>query len=82
MFDLLDADGFARMWAARDEAVVEGLATYAPDLVGPLVDFGPDLWAVVDALPVVGRVLFAAHLGVPRPARPAAVRMARRQLPA
>ena len=26
VFDLLDADGFARMWAARDEAVREGLA--------------------------------------------------------
>jgi len=70
VFDLLDADGFARIWAARDEAVVEGLGRYAPDIVEPLVEFGPDLWSVVDQLPLVGRVFFGAHLGVPRPADP------------
>lgn len=70
VFDLLDAEDFVRMWTARNEAVVEGLAAYAPDLVGSLIEFGPILWSVVDALPVVGRVLFAAHLGVPRPTDP------------
>ena len=70
VFDLLDADGFARIWAARDEAVVEGIGRYAPDIVEPLVEFGPDLWSVVDQLPLVGRVFFGAHLGVPRPADP------------
>jgi len=67
VFDLLDADGFAGMRTARDEAVVEGLATHAPGLIDPLVGMGPDLWAVVEALPTIGRVLFAAHLAMPRP---------------
>jgi len=70
VFDLLDADGFARMWAARDEAVVEGLAAHAPDIVEPLCDFGPGLWSVVERLPLVGRVFFGAHLRVPRSTDP------------
>jgi len=70
VFDLLDADGFTRMWAARDEAVAEGLSAHAPDIIEPLVEFGPDLWSVVEALPLVGRVFFAAHLAVPRPSDP------------
>ena len=70
VFDLLDADGFARMWAARDEAVLEGLAAHAPDLLAPLAEFGPDLWTVVDALPLVGRVFFGAHLRMARPGDP------------
>ena len=70
VFDLLDADGFARVWAARDEAVLEGLAAHAPDVLGPLARFGPDLWAVVDALPLVGRVFFGAHLRMARPTDP------------
>ena len=68
VFDLLDADGFAAMWTARNEAVATGLATHAPELVDPLVELGPVLWAVVEALPTVGRVLFASHLAMPRPA--------------
>ena len=70
VFDLLDADGFARMWQARDEAVLEGLAAYTPELLGHLDTMGPDLWEVVDALPTVGRVFFGAHLRMPRPADP------------
>jgi len=70
VFDLLDADGFRRMWDARDAAVLEGLADHAPDALGALADLGPDLWAVVDALPLVGRVFFGAHLAMPRPDDP------------
>ena len=70
VFDLLDADGFARMWAVRDEAVLEGLAAHAPDLPAVLADLGPALWDVVDRLPLVGRVLFASHLRMGRPADP------------
>jgi len=70
VFDLLDADGFAAMWAARDEAVLEGLAAYAPDLPPVLADVGPALWDVVDGLPMVGRVFFGAHLRMPRPDDP------------
>ena len=69
-FDLLDADGFRRMGIARDAAVVQGLARHAPGIVEPLVDFGPDLWSVVDSLPLVGRVLFGAHLAPDRPDDP------------
>ena len=70
VFDLLDADGFRRMWEARDAAVSEGLARYAPDIVAPLSTAGPALWDVVDALPEVGRVLFGAHLTMERPTDP------------
>ena len=70
VFDLLDADGFARMWAARDAAVAEGLRSFAPQIIDPLIEFGPDLWAVVDALPLVGRVFFGAHLDADRPHDP------------
>lgn len=70
VFDLLDADGFHRMAVARDAAVAQGLAAHAPGIVEPLVDFGPDLWSVVDSLPLVGRVLFGAHLAPGRPDDP------------
>lgn len=67
-FDLVsDFDAF---WRARDAAVVAGLRTHAPEIVAPLTDAGPDLWRVVDALPAVGRVLFGAHLRMPRPDDP------------
>jgi hypothetical protein len=56
------------MWAARDEAVVEGLQRHAPDIVEPLAEYGPALWDVVGQLPVMGRVFFGAHLAMPRPA--------------
>jgi hypothetical protein len=61
---------FNEMWAARDEAVVEGLARYAPDIIEPLIEIGPQLWAVVDQLPSIGRVFFASHLAMPRPDDP------------
>jgi hypothetical protein len=63
-------DGFRACWAARDEAVIEGLHRYAPDIVEPLTAMGPDLWAVVEQLPLVGRVFFGAHLAMPRPEDP------------
>ena len=64
------AGGFARLWAARDEAVLEGLADYAPDIQGPLAELGPELWQVVGRLPMVGRTLFGAHLAMPVPEDP------------
>jgi hypothetical protein len=70
-FDLLDGPpGFDRMWAARDEAVAEGLRRHAPDIVEPLVEYGPEIWPVVDQLPLVGRVFFGAHVARPRPDDP------------
>jgi hypothetical protein len=61
---------FEACWQARDEAVEEGLRQFAPDIVEPLEQLGPHLWAVVDQLPAVGRVFYASHLAVPRPADP------------
>ena len=58
------------VWNARDEAVLEGLSRYAPDITDPLADFGPALWSVVDQLPRLGRVFFGAHLRMPRPVDP------------
>jgi hypothetical protein len=61
---------FDAVWAARDDAVIEGLAQHAADIMEPLARFGPALWAAVDRLPRLGRVFFGAHLRMPRPADP------------
>ncbi len=69
---MLDGDParFGACRRARDEAVVEGLRAYAPGIVDPLVELGPELWRVVERLPTLGRVFFAAHLRLPRPEDP------------
>jgi hypothetical protein len=71
-FDLVEQSDttFEAVWAARDEAVLEGLAEHAPAILDPLASSGPALWSVVEQLPTVGRVLMAAHLRMPRPADP------------
>lgn len=71
-FDLLDHDParFEAFRRARDEAVVAGLREYAPAIVAPLEELGPQLWPVVDQLPLMGRVFMAAHLALPRPEDP------------
>ena len=61
---------FEAVWAARDEAVLEGLRTHAPGILDPLARLGPRLWPIVEQLPSVGRVLFASHLRMPRPDDP------------
>ncbi|WP_099225183.1 SCO6745 family protein [Mycobacterium persicum] len=61
---------FVDFWRARDEAVVEGLHSYVPDIMAPLEELGPRLWPVVEALPRMGRAFFAAHLDMPRPDDP------------
>lgn len=66
----LDGVGFDDLWRARDEAVLEGLRTHAPAIVEPLERLGPILWPIVETLPTVGRVFFAAHLRMPRPTDP------------
>lgn len=58
--------------AARDAAVVEGLRRIAPEVVAPLESLAAELWRTVDALPVAGRALFAAHKAWPRPDDPLA----------
>jgi len=61
---------FDDVWAARDEAVREGLAAYAHEILEPLARLGPELWPVVESLPLVGRPFYASHLRMARPADP------------
>lgn len=61
---------FEAVWAARDEAVLEGLTDYSPTIAAPLAALGPDLWNIVDKLPRLGRVFFGAHLRMERPSDP------------
>ncbi|MEI7591629.1 MAG: hypothetical protein WCK41_00240 [Actinomycetes bacterium] len=71
LFDLLDGpEQFMELSRARNNAVDAGLRGFAPDIVEPLIDFGPELWAAIEQLPLVGRVFYAAHLTQPRPRDP------------
>ncbi len=71
VFQLLERpERFGDFWSARDGAVVDGLHRYAPDIVEPLIEFAGPLWDIVEQLPMVGRVFFAAHLAMPRPDNP------------
>jgi hypothetical protein len=63
-------EDFAPIWSARNDAVLEGLRLFAPEICGPLEHLGPPLWEVIGRLPTVGRVLFAAHLRMVRPEDP------------
>jgi hypothetical protein len=70
-FDVVGSpERFLEVWAARDQAVAEGLRTHAPAIVEPLEQCGPALWDVVDRLPLVGRTFFGAHLAMARPDDP------------
>jgi len=69
--DVVDKNtSYEAVWAARDEAVLEGLALHAPGIQDPLAALGPDLWPVIDQLPRLGRVFFGAHLRMDRPTDP------------
>jgi hypothetical protein len=61
---------FDALWEARNEALLDGLRAHAPAILDPLAEIGPHVWPVVEALPSVGRVFFAAHLRMPRPDDP------------
>jgi len=61
---------FRQCWDARDEAVLEGLHEYTPEIIDPLGEYGSLLWPVVERLPRIGRVFFGAHLAMPRPTDP------------
>jgi len=67
---LATPERFLDFWRARDEAVLEGLAAHAPEMLDLLAIWGPTLWPVVDTLPLNGRIFFAAHLAMERPADP------------
>lgn len=72
VFEMIKQSGatFNDYWSARDEGVLEGLHTFAPAIVEPLIDLAPHLWSVVDVLPMVGRTFFGAHLAMERPTDP------------
>lgn len=70
-FELVAAStDFSAIWSARDEAVLDGLSEHAPSTVEPLARSASLLWSIVEALPSVGRVLFASHLEIARPTDP------------
>ncbi|MEP9364938.1 hypothetical protein ABLE68_18390 [Nocardioides sp. CN2-186] len=58
---------YAAITAVRDAAVVQGLRTHVPEICDGLADLASPLWEAAEALPVSGRVLFAAHRQQPRP---------------
>lgn len=58
------------LWSARDEAVLAGLHEYVPDLCEPLAAMRGWLWESAEALPVEGRVFYAAHKRMPIPEDP------------
>jgi hypothetical protein len=70
-FDMVgERERFHDFWIARDAAVVEGLPHHAPEIVTPVIELGPKLWKAVEQLPALGRVLYGAHLSMPRPSDP------------
>ena len=67
VFDhLASPDAFESFWSARNDAVLEGLATFTPGVDQELAWWAPRLWAIVDGLPTVGRTFFSAHLALDR----------------
>jgi hypothetical protein len=54
------------IYAARNQAVGEGLRQYVPEICDSLESMGGELWRVADSLPESGRVCFAAHRQAPR----------------
>jgi hypothetical protein len=63
---LQDRANFEPFWDARNAAVLDGLATYAPEARSSLAYWATRLWSVVDELPTVARPLFASHLEISR----------------
>lgn len=67
---LPSSDRFMDVWHARNDAVREGLATYAPAMLEALPAFGPALWDVAQQLPLNGRPFCASHRTLPIPDDP------------
>lgn len=55
---------------ARDAVIRTGINEMTPQVVEPFGALADELWRTVDAIPVSGRVLFAAHKSWPRPSDP------------
>jgi len=52
---------------ARDSVIRIGIEEMTPQIIEPFGALADELWRTVDAIPVAGRVLFAAHKSWPRP---------------
>jgi len=61
-----DKTTFEDAYRVRNEAVVQGLNEFVPEIVGDLGEMSDDLWQAAESLPISGRALYAAHLGWPR----------------
>jgi len=61
-----DKTTFEDAYRVRNEAVMQGLNEFVPEIVGDLGEMSDDLWQAAESLPISGRALYAAHLGWPR----------------
>jgi hypothetical protein len=61
-----EASNFLPYWRARNEAVIQGLKSFAPGTTELLSEWRIDLWNAVAQLPTVGRPNFASHLSYDR----------------
>lgn len=57
---------FEDAYRIRNEAVVHGLTTYAPEVIAPLGEMAESLWTVAESLPIGARTMYAAHKSWPR----------------
>lgn len=64
--DFVAPTDYEQWWNARNDAVREGLATYAPAAADALAEFHDELWDVVNKLPFAGRPFSASHLRMQR----------------
>lgn len=65
------ATTFGALWAARDRAIRDGLATHVPTASPELAGLRDDLWQAVIGCEPGGRLLYAACLDMPMPSDPA-----------
>lgn len=61
---------FMEFWHDRNEAVLEGLHAFSPEIIEPLKRFGPLFSDVAATLPIAGRPFCASHLSLTIPEDP------------
>lgn len=62
-----DLDIASDLWAARDDAIIDGLEQFARGCADALAEVAPTLWETVDGASGDGRVLFTACRSMSRP---------------
>jgi hypothetical protein len=71
VFGLLrEKENFLDIWRDRNDAVLEGLSDFAPDILTTLEECGPRLWSIIPDLPLAGRPFAASHLDLEIPDNP------------